>query len=117
MSWKLTKSTWPFLPSLWPPATGLPSLALRFAPICTDYRQNLADNKSSTLPELKETHLGPLASTFSRSPSTSTITDKDDKSQSASGSVTPTAESSIRMFDRPGPHQPADPVAGPPSPT
>lgn len=45
--------------------------------------------------KLKETHLGPLASTFSRSPSTSTITDKDDKSQSASGSVTPTAESSI----------------------
>ncbi|CAJ2514280.1 Uu.00g023990.m01.CDS01 [Anthostomella pinea] len=29
--------------------------------------------------KLKETHLGPLANTFSRNPSTSTITDKDEK--------------------------------------
>ena len=29
--------------------------------------------------ELKETHLGPLSNTFGRSPSTSTITDKDEK--------------------------------------
>ncbi|KAK2066634.1 hypothetical protein P8C59_000433 [Phyllachora maydis] len=44
--------------------------------------------------KLKETHLGPLASTFSRSPSTSTITDKDkdDKNQaSAPGIATPTS--------------------------
>lgn len=49
--------------------------------------------------ELKETHLGPLTSTFSRSPSTSTITEKDDKSQGAiSGTATPTNESTIGMF-------------------
>ena len=40
--------------------------------------------------------MGPLASTFSRSPSTSTITDKDEKSQSIAGSVTPTNEGAIR---------------------
>ncbi|KAL2120986.1 hypothetical protein VTJ04DRAFT_5013 [Mycothermus thermophilus] len=46
--------------------------------------------------KLKETHLGPLAAQFSRSPSTSTITDKDDKSPGPiSGSVTPTTENSI----------------------
>ena len=49
--------------------------------------------------ELKETHLGPLASTFSRSPSAATITEKDDKSQGAiSGTATPTNESTIGMF-------------------
>ncbi len=43
-------------------------------------------------PELKETHLGPLTSTFSRSTSTSTIIDKDEKNQPAatSGTSTPT---------------------------
>ncbi|OIW28209.1 Pkinase-domain-containing protein [Coniochaeta ligniaria NRRL 30616] len=42
--------------------------------------------------KLKETHLGPLTSTFSRSTSTSTITDKDEKNQPAatSGASTPT---------------------------
>lgn len=49
--------------------------------------------------ELKETHLGPLTSTFSRSPSTSTITDKDSKSQGdISGAVTPTNENTIGAF-------------------
>ncbi|KAI8657977.1 hypothetical protein NCS57_01177900 [Fusarium keratoplasticum] len=43
--------------------------------------------------KLKETHLGPL-SAFARSPSTSTITDKDKEGQ-ASGAVTPTTESAI----------------------
>ncbi|KAJ4300130.1 Serine/threonine-protein kinase [Collariella sp. IMI 366227] len=41
--------------------------------------------------KLKETHLGPLASTFSRTPSASTITgDKEDKTQTISGTATPT---------------------------
>lgn len=44
--------------------------------------------------ELKETHLGPL-SPFSRSPSTSTITDKDEKGQPSAGATTPTTESAI----------------------
>jgi serum/glucocorticoid-regulated kinase 2 len=44
--------------------------------------------------ELKETHLGPL-SAFSRSPSTSTITDKEDKGQPSTGATTPTIESTI----------------------
>lgn len=41
--------------------------------------------------ELKETHLGPLANTFSRSASasTSTITEKDDKSQGAISATPP----------------------------
>ncbi|KAK3294550.1 kinase-like domain-containing protein [Chaetomium fimeti] len=47
--------------------------------------------------KLKETHLGPLANTFSRSPSTATVTEKDDKAQGAaiSGTATPTNESTI----------------------
>jgi serum/glucocorticoid-regulated kinase 2 len=44
--------------------------------------------------KLKETHLGPL-SAFSRSPSTSTITDKEDKGQPSTGATTPTIESTI----------------------
>lgn len=49
---------------------------------------------SRARPELKETHLGPL-SAFSRSPSTSTITDKDEKTQPSPGATTPTTESAI----------------------
>ncbi|KAM7185316.1 Protein kinase-like domain containing protein [Naviculisporaceae sp. PSN 640] len=46
--------------------------------------------------KLKETHLGPLTSTFSRTPSTATLTEKDDKSQaSISGTATPTNENTI----------------------
>ena len=45
--------------------------------------------------ELKETHLGPLTSTFSRSPSTSTITDKDKSPGGLSGTATPTQENAI----------------------
>ncbi|VUC21441.1 unnamed protein product [Clonostachys rosea] len=47
--------------------------------------------------KLKETHLGPLTGAFSRTPSTSTITDKDDKGRSGTttGATTPTPESSI----------------------
>ncbi|KAL3953997.1 hypothetical protein ACCO45_011953 [Purpureocillium lilacinum] len=46
--------------------------------------------------KLKDTHLGPL-SAFSRSPSTSTITDKDEKAQQQTtpGATTPTTESAI----------------------
>ncbi|KEZ40571.1 Serine/threonine-protein kinase gad8 [Scedosporium apiospermum] len=61
--------------------------------------------------KLKETHLGPLASTFSRSPSTSTITDKDEKSQSIAGSVTPTNEGAI-----PSEAMSQAPVVKPPKP-
>jgi serum/glucocorticoid-regulated kinase 2 len=46
--------------------------------------------------KLKDTHLGPLTSTFSRSPSTSTITDKESKSPGGlSGTATPTHENAI----------------------
>jgi hypothetical protein len=49
--------------------------------------------------ELKETHLGPLANTFSRSPSAPTISEKDDRSQGAlSGTATPTNESTIGAY-------------------
>lgn len=44
--------------------------------------------------ELKETHLGPL-SPFSRSPSTSTITDKEGKGQPNAGSPNPAADNAI----------------------
>lgn len=59
-------------------------------------RDDVTDNICTS--ELKETHLGPLASTFSRTPSTSTITEKEDKSLGAiSGTATPTNESTIGM--------------------
>ncbi|SPN98628.1 probable protein kinase 1 [Cephalotrichum gorgonifer] len=45
--------------------------------------------------KFKETHLGPLASTFSRSPSTPTITGKDDKEQPVPDPVLPPGESTI----------------------
>lgn len=44
--------------------------------------------------KLKETHLGPL-SAFSRSPSTSTITDKEEKGRASTEATTPTTESAI----------------------
>ncbi|XP_044714462.1 kinase [Hirsutella rhossiliensis] len=44
--------------------------------------------------KFKDTHLGTL-SAFSRSPSTSTITDKDDKAQNATGATTPTTDNAI----------------------
>ncbi|KKP03782.1 serine/threonine-protein kinase gad8 [Trichoderma harzianum] len=47
--------------------------------------------------KLKDTHLGPL-SAFSRSPSTSTITDKDEKGTSP-GATTPTSESATGAAD------------------
>ncbi|KAL2760971.1 hypothetical protein ACRALDRAFT_2031947 [Sodiomyces alcalophilus JCM 7366] len=45
--------------------------------------------------KLKDTHLGPLASTFSRSPSTSTITDNEKTQPNVSGSATSTNEGNI----------------------
>ncbi|KAK4663524.1 Serine/threonine-protein kinase [Podospora pseudopauciseta] len=63
--------------------------------------------------KLKETHLGPLTSTFSRSPSTSTITDKDSKSQGdISGAVTPTNENTIAASEA----LTQAPVVAPPKP-
>ncbi|QUC16772.1 uncharacterized protein UV8b_01013 [Ustilaginoidea virens] len=61
--------------------------------------------------KLKETHLGSL-SAFARSPSTSTITEKDDKTPSASGAVTPTAESAIAASEA----MAQAPVVKPPKP-
>ncbi|KAF4981656.1 hypothetical protein FZEAL_2585 [Fusarium zealandicum] len=60
--------------------------------------------------KLKETHLGPL-SAFSRSPSTSTITDKDKDGQ-ASGAVTPTTENAIAASEA----MTQAPVVKPPKP-
>lgn len=91
MSWKLTKSTSPlFANGLFCPwldntvfDTKLP------CPFGDDARREA----NSLCAELKDTHLGPL-SAFSRSPSTSTITDKDEKGTSP-GATTPTSESAI----------------------
>ncbi|KAM5353314.1 hypothetical protein ACJZ2D_016782 [Fusarium nematophilum] len=60
--------------------------------------------------KLKETHLGPL-SPFSRSPSTSTITDKDEKGQS-SGAITPTNDNAIAASEA----MTQAPVVKPPKP-
>ncbi|KAH6894719.1 serine/threonine-protein kinase gad8 [Thelonectria olida] len=61
--------------------------------------------------KLKETHLGPL-SPFSRSPSTSTITDKNDQGQQSAGAVTPTTESAIAASEA----MAQAPVVKPPKP-
>ncbi|PHH66019.1 hypothetical protein CDD81_544 [Ophiocordyceps australis] len=61
--------------------------------------------------KLKETHLGPL-SAFSRSPSTSTITDKDDKLSQATGATTPTNENAIAASEA----MAQAPVVKPPKP-
>ncbi|GKT93538.1 hypothetical protein Ct61P_11388 [Colletotrichum tofieldiae] len=63
--------------------------------------------------KLKETHLGPLANTFSRSPSTSTITDSSEKAQpNISGSATPTNEGTIAASEA----MAQAPVVNPPKP-
>ncbi|TWU71102.1 hypothetical protein ED733_000778 [Metarhizium rileyi] len=67
--------------------------------------------KMARIAELKETHLGTL-SAFTRSPSTSTITEKDDKTPSASGAVTPTTESAIAASEA----MAQAPVVTPPKP-
>ncbi|KAF5027422.1 hypothetical protein F66182_499 [Fusarium sp. NRRL 66182] len=61
--------------------------------------------------KLKETHLGQSLSPFSRSPSTSTITDKEKEGQ-ASGAVTPTTESAIAASEA----MTQAPVVKPPKP-
>ncbi|KAF4964995.1 hypothetical protein FSARC_7173 [Fusarium sarcochroum] len=61
--------------------------------------------------KLKETHLGQSLSPFSRSPSTSTITDKDKEGQ-ASGAVTPTTENAIAASEA----MTQAPVVKPPKP-
>ncbi|KAK4169949.1 Phosphoglucose isomerase-domain-containing protein [Cladorrhinum sp. PSN259] len=60
--------------------------------------------------KLKETHLGPLANTFSRSPSTSTITDKNQGD--ISGTATPTNDNSIAASEA----LTQAPVVAPPKP-
>lgn len=50
--------------------------------------------------KLKETHLGPLANTFSRSPSTSTITDNSEKAQPGAAAP-PSNEGTIGTPTRP----------------
>ncbi|KAK1659540.1 kinase-like domain-containing protein [Colletotrichum godetiae] len=63
--------------------------------------------------KLKETHLGPLANTFSRSPSTSTITDSSEKAQAnIAGSATPTNENTIAASEA----MAQAPVVNPPKP-
>ncbi|KAK1723486.1 kinase-like domain-containing protein [Colletotrichum acutatum] len=63
--------------------------------------------------KLKETHLGPLANTFSRSPSTSTITDSSEKAQAnIAGSATPTNENTIAASEA----MAQVPVVNPPKP-
>ncbi|KEY64211.1 hypothetical protein S7711_03500 [Stachybotrys chartarum IBT 7711] len=61
--------------------------------------------------KLKETHLGPL-SAFSRSPSTSTITDKDEKGPASTGATTPTTENAIAASEA----MTQAPVVKPPKP-
>ncbi|KAM4058804.1 kinase [Hirsutella rhossiliensis] len=61
--------------------------------------------------KFKDTHLGTL-SAFSRSPSTSTITDKDDKAQNATGATTPTTDNAIAASEA----MTQAPVVKPPKP-
>ncbi|KAF5253632.1 hypothetical protein FOXYS1_14502, partial [Fusarium oxysporum] len=61
--------------------------------------------------KLKETHLGQSLSPFSRSPSTSTITEKEKDGQ-ASGAVTPTTENAIAASEA----MTQAPVVKPPKP-
>ncbi len=91
MSWKLTKSTSTLDRALLRgPSSCPPCHPLHCA------RDTTVDKSPAA--ELKETHLGPLSNTFSRSPSSATVTEKDDKSQgSISGTATPTNESTIGM--------------------
>ena len=56
---------------------------------------NKIESLTTETAELKETHLGPLANTFSRSPSTSTITPDFTKDEKASISSLPTNDNGI----------------------
>ncbi|EHK96534.1 putative Serine/threonine-protein kinase gad8 [Glarea lozoyensis 74030] len=63
--------------------------------------------------KLKETHLGPLANTFSRSPSTSTITpDPKDEKAGISGTSTPANDNGIAASELIATQPPAQPRPG-----
>ncbi|KAI0198897.1 Pkinase-domain-containing protein [Astrocystis sublimbata] len=62
--------------------------------------------------KLKETHLGPLTSTFSRNPSTSTITDKDEKASISTSATAASGENTIAASEA----LVQEPVVTPPKP-
>lgn len=62
--------------------------------------------------KLKETHLGPLASTFSRNPSTSTITEKDEKGVPPTSSTPTPSDNAIAASES----MVQEPVVKPPKP-
>ncbi|KAJ2976219.1 hypothetical protein NUW58_g8141 [Xylaria curta] len=62
--------------------------------------------------KLKETHLGPLTSTFSRNPSTSTITDKDDKGPLPTSATPTPSDNAIAASES----MVQEPVVKPPKP-
>ncbi|KAI6085736.1 Pkinase-domain-containing protein [Hypoxylon rubiginosum] len=62
--------------------------------------------------KLKDTHLGPLASTFSRNPSTSTITEKDEKIPIPTSSTPTPSDNAIAASE----HMVQEPVVKPPKP-
>ncbi|KAI0006255.1 Pkinase-domain-containing protein [Xylariaceae sp. FL0662B] len=62
--------------------------------------------------KLKETHLGPLSNTFSRNPSTSTITDKDEKAQMPTSSTPIPSDNAIAASES----MVQEPVVKPPKP-
>ncbi|OTB00544.1 hypothetical protein M426DRAFT_26459 [Hypoxylon sp. CI-4A] len=62
--------------------------------------------------KLKDTHLGPLANTFSRNPSTSTITEKDEKSPIPTSATPTPSDNAIAASE----HMVQEPVVKPPKP-
>ncbi|KAI8628344.1 Pkinase-domain-containing protein [Xylariaceae sp. FL1651] len=62
--------------------------------------------------KLKETHLGPLTSTFSRNPSTSTITDKDEKGPLPTSATPTPSDNAIAASEA----MVQEPVVKPPKP-
>ncbi|KAI0534582.1 Pkinase-domain-containing protein [Xylaria digitata] len=62
--------------------------------------------------KLKETHLGPLTSTFSRNPSTSTITDKDEKGPLLTSATPTPSDNAIAASES----MVQEPVVKPPKP-
>ncbi|KAI1399820.1 Pkinase-domain-containing protein [Hypoxylon fuscum] len=62
--------------------------------------------------KLKDTHLGPLANTFSRNPSTSTITEKDEKSPIPTSATPTPSDNAIAASE----HMVQEPIVKPPKP-
>lgn len=107
MSWKLTKSkSGPShcIDALLAPPVMVGqyegNVAASFDEPSTSISPPKIDADKSLPLELKETHLGPLANTFSRSTSTSTITGDTAKDEKASiASSTPTNDNGIGTSD------------------